>query len=194
MINRELIENKILSKPAVFLDRDGVINVDHGYVHDEHDFEYIDGVFEAAKAFKDMGYLLVLVTNQSGIARGKFSEDRFLSLTQWMDWNFVDNGVELDGIYYCPHHPEHGIGDYKQDCECRKPKPGMFISARDFLKIDMANSVMIGDKAEDMMAAEAAGVGTRVLVRTGKPVTEKGEVLASVVLDSIKDVPAFLKG
>ncbi|MEZ9707032.1 HAD-IIIA family hydrolase, partial [Vibrio breoganii] len=73
MINRELIENKILSKPAVFLDRDGVINVDHGYVHDEHDFEYIDGVFEAAKAFKDMGYLLVLVTNQSGIARGMFS-------------------------------------------------------------------------------------------------------------------------
>ena len=194
MINRELIENKILSKPAVFLDRDGVINVDHGYVHDEHDFEYIDGVFEAAKAFKDMGYLLVLVTNQSGIARGRFSEDRFLSLTQWMDWNFVDNGVELDGIYYCPHHAEQGLGDYKQDCECRKPKPGMFISARDFLKIDMANSVMIGDKAEDMMAAEAAGVGTRVLVRTGQPVTEKGAALASVVLDSIKDVPAFLKG
>ena len=193
MINRELIENKILSKPAVFLDRDGVINVDHGYVHDEHDFEYIDGVFEAAKAFKDMGYLLVLVTNQSGIARGMFSEGRFLSLTQWMDWNFVDNGVELDGIYYCPHHAEHGIGDYKQDCDCRKPKPGMFISARDFLKIDMANSVMIGDKAEDMMAAEAAGVGTKVLVRTGKPITEKGEALAIVVLDSIADVPAFLK-
>ncbi|MEZ8967833.1 D-glycero-beta-D-manno-heptose 1,7-bisphosphate 7-phosphatase [Vibrio breoganii] len=181
-----------MPKAAVFLDRDGVINVDHGYVHDEHDFEYIPGVFEATKKLQQMGYLLVLVTNQSGIARGKFSEERFESLTQWMDWNFSDNGVELDGIYYCPHHPEHGIGDYKQDCECRKPKPGMFISARDFLKIDMQNSIMVGDKAEDMMAAEVAGVGTKILVRTGKPVTEKGEAIASVVLESIKEVPDYL--
>ncbi|PML11143.1 D-glycero-beta-D-manno-heptose 1,7-bisphosphate 7-phosphatase [Vibrio breoganii] len=181
-----------MPKAAVFLDRDGVINVDHGYVHDEHDFEYISGVFEATKKLQQMGYLLVLVTNQSGIARGKFSEERFESLTQWMDWNFSDHGVELDGIYYCPHHPEHGIGDYKQDCECRKPKPGMFISARDFLKIDMQNSIMVGDKAEDMMAAEAAGVGTKILVRTGKPVTEKGEAIASVVLESIKEVPDYL--
>ncbi|MCC4236529.1 D-glycero-beta-D-manno-heptose 1,7-bisphosphate 7-phosphatase [Vibrio anguillarum] len=181
-----------MAKPAVFLDRDGVINVDHCYVHDEHDFEFIDGVFEATKKFQDMGYLLVLVTNQSGIARGKFSEERFLSLTQWMDWNFADHGVEFDGIYYCPHHAEHGEGKYKEECDCRKPKPGMFISARDFLDIDMEKSVMIGDKAEDMMAAQAAGVGTRVLVRTGKPVTEQGELLATVVLDSIRDVPAFL--
>lgn len=183
-----------MAKPAVFLDRDGVINVDHGYVHDEHDFEYIDGVFEATKKLQDMGYMLVLVTNQSGIARGMFSEDRFLSLTQWMDWNFVDHGVELDGIYYCPHHAEHGVGKYKEECDCRKPKPGMFISARDFLNIDMEKSIMIGDKAEDMMAAEAAGVGTKILVRTGKPVTEKGEALATVVLDSIKDVPNYVTG
>lgn len=131
-------------------------------------------------------------TNQSGIARGKFSEERFISLTQWMDWNFADNGVEFDGIYYCPHHAEHGIGQYKEECDCRKPKPGMFFSARDFLNIDMANSVMIGDKAEDMMAAEAAGVGTKILVRTGKPITEQGEALATVVLDSIRDVPHYL--
>ncbi len=179
-------------KPAVFLDRDGVINVDHGYVHDEHDFEFIDGVFEAARELQKMGYLLVLVTNQSGIARGMFSEDRFLSLTQWMDWNFEDNGVEFDGFYYCPHHPEASVAEYKQNCDCRKPQPGMFISARDFLKIDMEKSVMVGDKAEDMMAAQAANVGTKILVRTGKPVTEQGEALADVVLDSIADVPAFL--
>lgn len=180
-------------KPAVFLDRDGVINVDHGYVHDEHDFEFVEGVFEATKMLKEMGYLLVLVTNQSGIARGIFSEDRFLSLTQWMDWNFIDHDVEFDGIYYCPHHPIHGVGKYKEDCDCRKPKPGMFISARDFLNIDMARSVMVGDKAEDLIAAQAAQVGTKILVRTGKPVTENGETLADVVLDSIHDVPNYLK-
>lgn len=178
-----------MAKPAVFLDRDGVINVDHGYVHDEHDFEFIDGVFEATKQLKQMGYLLVLVTNQSGIARGKFSEDRFLSLTQWMDWNFVDHGVEFDGFYYCPHHPDYGDD---RDCECRKPKPGMFQSAQRFLDIDMAKSVMVGDKAQDLMAAEAAGVGQKILVRSGKPVTEQGEALASVVLDSLADVPHYL--
>ncbi|MEF1207188.1 D-glycero-beta-D-manno-heptose 1,7-bisphosphate 7-phosphatase, partial [Photobacterium damselae] len=171
-----------MAKPAVFIDRDGVINVDHGYVHTTDDFEYVEGVFAACKKLKEMGYLLVLVTNQSGIARGMFTEDEFLSLTEWMDWNFVDNGVEFDGIYYCPHHPE-GQGDYRQECDCRKPKPGMLISARDYLKIDMAQSVMIGDKADDMTAAKAAEVGTKILVRTGKPVTEVGEQLADVVLD-----------
>lgn len=169
-----------------------MINHDHGYVHDEHDFEFIDGVFEATKALKQQGYLLVLVTNQSGIARNLFSEERFLDLTQWMDWNFVDHGVEFDGFYYCPHHPEHGIGEYKQACDCRKPKPGMFLSARDFLKIDMGKSVMVGDKAEDMMAAEAAGVATKILVRSGKAVTEKGIALADHVVDSIANVPALL--
>ncbi|HIF9397996.1 TPA: D-glycero-beta-D-manno-heptose 1,7-bisphosphate 7-phosphatase [Photobacterium damselae] len=180
-----------MAKPAVFIDRDGVINVDHGYVHTTDDFEYVEGVFAACKKLKEMGYLLVLVTNQSGIARGMFTEDEFLSLTEWMDWNFVDNGVEFDGIYYCPHHPE-GQGDYRQECDCRKPKPGMLISARDYLKIDMAQSVMIGDKADDMTAAKAAEVGTKILVRTGKPVTEVGEQLADVLLDSVADVPAWL--
>lgn len=187
-----MIENLILTKAAVFLDRDGVINVDHGYVHDEHDFEFIDGVFEATKKLQQMGYLLVLVTNQSGIARGLFSEERFLSLTQWMDWNFADHDVVLDGIYYCPHHAEYGVGEYKQDCNCRKPNPGMLLDARDFLKIDMANSVMVGDKAEDMLAAAAAGVGTKILVRSGKTVTAQGEALADVILDSIKVVPDYL--
>ncbi|WP_198783158.1 D-glycero-beta-D-manno-heptose 1,7-bisphosphate 7-phosphatase [Shewanella putrefaciens] len=176
---------------AVFLDRDGVINKDHGYVHQVDDFEYIEGVFEACLALKQMGYKLVVVTNQSGIARGMYSEDQFHSLTEWMDWNFADKGVELDGIYYCPHHAEKGIGEYKVDCDCRKPKPGMLNDAAKFLKIDLPQSVMVGDKAEDMQAAKAAGVTTRILVRSGKVIADSSD--ATIVLDSIADVPVYLK-
>lgn len=179
-------------KKAVFLDRDGVINKDTGYVHNVDDFEYIEGVFEACLALKKMGYLLVVVTNQSGIARGMYSEDDFHHLTEWMDWNFADKGVDLDGIYYCPHHLEKGIGEYKQDCDCRKPKPGMLISAAQFLKIDLSQSVMVGDKADDIRAAHAAGIKTAILVRSGKEVDEAGVSLATTVLDSIADVPQFL--
>ncbi|MGL5906481.1 MAG: D-glycero-beta-D-manno-heptose 1,7-bisphosphate 7-phosphatase, partial [Shewanella sp.] len=149
------------------------------------------GVFDACIALKQMGYKLVVVTNQSGIARGLYSEEQFHSLTEWMDWNFADKGVELDGIYYCPHHPEKGVGDYKVDCDCRKPKPGMLNDAAKFLKIDLSQSVMVGDKAEDMQAAKAAGVPTRILVRTGKEIGVTTD--ASVVLGSIAAVPDYLK-
>jgi D-glycero-D-manno-heptose 1,7-bisphosphate phosphatase len=183
-------KDKMKVNKAVFLDRDGVINKDTGYVHLVDDFEYIEGVFEACLALKQMGYLLVVVTNQSGIARGMYSEDDFHSLTEWMDWNFADKGVELDGIYYCPHHAENGIGEYKVDCDCRKPKPGMLIDAANFLKIDLSQSVMVGDKADDMRAAKAADVPVRILVRSGKVIDETQD--ATVLLDSIADVASYL--
>ncbi|OOE90373.1 D-glycero-beta-D-manno-heptose 1,7-bisphosphate 7-phosphatase [Salinivibrio sharmensis] len=181
-----------MSFPAVFIDRDGVVNVDHGYVADIDKFEYIDGVFDACRALKEKGYLLVLVTNQAGIARGYYSEQDFLQLTEWMDWNFADKGVDFDGIYYCPHHASEGVGEYRIDCDCRKPKPGMLIDAQKELDIDMSRSVMVGDKADDMKAAESAGVATRMLVRSGKPVTEQGVALATDVVDSIADIPDWL--
>ena len=179
-------------KRAVFLDRDGVINIDHGYVHKVDDFEYVDGVFEACLSLKKAGYLLAVVTNQSGIARGMYTEEQFHTLTEWMDWNFADKGVELDGIYYCPHHAEKGVGEYKIDCDCRKPKPGMMLTAAEFLKIDLSRSVMVGDKRDDMLAAKAAGIPTRVLVRTGKSVTDEAIAAATVVLDSVAGLPAYL--
>lgn len=178
---------------AVFLDRDGVINIDHGYVHMVDDFEYVEGVFDACRSIKEMGFKLAVVTNQSGIARGFYTEDQFHTLTEWMDWNFADKGIDFDGIYYCPHHAEKGIGDYKQDCDCRKPKPGMMLSAAEFLKLDLSQSVMVGDKRDDMLAAKAAGIPIRILVRTGKEVTEEAIAEASIVLDSIADVPGYLK-
>ncbi|MBK5073243.1 D-glycero-beta-D-manno-heptose 1,7-bisphosphate 7-phosphatase [Budviciaceae bacterium CWB-B4] len=181
------------SIPAVFLDRDGTINIDHGYVHEIDQFQFIDGVIEACAELKKMGFALVLVTNQSGIARGKFTEDQFMILTEWMDWSLADRDVDLDGIYYCPHHPEGTISEFTQTCDCRKPQPGMLLSAQKELNIDMAASYMVGDKPEDMQAAINAGVGHKVLVRTGKPVTPEGEALADMVLDSLKALPNAIK-
>lgn len=99
-----------------------------------------------------MGFALVVVTNQSGIARGKFTEAQFETLTEWMDWSLADRDVDLDGIYYCPHHPQGSVEEFRQVCDCRKPHPGMLLSARDYLHIDMAASYMVGDKLEDMQA------------------------------------------
>nr|WP_155106891.1 D-glycero-beta-D-manno-heptose 1,7-bisphosphate 7-phosphatase [Intestinirhabdus alba] len=181
------------SVPAVFLDRDGTINVDRGYVHEIDEFEFIEGVIDAMRELKKMGYALVVVTNQSGIARGKFTEAQFETLTEWMDWSLADRDVDLDGIYYCPHHPQGSVETFRQVCDCRKPHPGMLISARDFLHIDMAASFMVGDKLEDMQAAGAANVGTKVLVRTGKPVTPEAEQAADWVINSLADLPMAIK-
>ena len=122
-----------MSKPAIFLDRDGVINEDTGYVSQVDDFHFLPGAIEAMQLLKKKGYLLIVVTNQSGIARGYFSEDDFMNLTEWMDWSLADRDVDLDGIYFCPHHPDHGA-----PCDCRKPEPGMLLLAQQELGIDMA--------------------------------------------------------
>ncbi|QHA88320.1 D-glycero-beta-D-manno-heptose 1,7-bisphosphate 7-phosphatase [Serratia rhizosphaerae] len=181
------------SVPAIFLDRDGTINVDHGYVHEIDDFQFIDGVIDACRELKNMGFALVLVTNQSGIARGMFSEEQFMYLTEWMDWSLADRGVDFDGIYFCPHHPEAAVEELRQACDCRKPQPGMLLQAQQELNIDMAASYMVGDKLEDMQAAAAAGVGTKVLVRTGKAVTAEGEQQADWVLNSLAELPQAIK-
>ncbi|EEF15720.1 D,D-heptose 1,7-bisphosphate phosphatase [Actinobacillus minor 202] len=182
-----------MANKAIFLDRDGTINIDHDYVHKIDDFQFIEGVGKALKQLQDKGYLLVIVTNQSGIARGYFSEEQFHQLTEWMDWSLdEDYGVVLDGIYYCPHHPE-GKGEYREVCDCRKPNAGMFLQAIKDLNIDPAKSYMVGDKLEDLLAAEAAGVKTKVLVHTGKAVTEEGKAKADLVLDSLVDLVRYVK-
>ncbi|ASQ75750.1 D-glycero-beta-D-manno-heptose-1,7-bisphosphate 7-phosphatase [Enterobacter hormaechei] len=155
--------------------------------------EIMRGSLSAMRQLKEMGYALVVVTNQSGIARGKFTEAQFETLTEWMDWSLADRGVDLDGTPYCPHHPQGSVEAYRQTCDCRKPHPGMFISAQEFLHIDMAASYMVGDKLEDMQAAAAAGVGTKVLVRTGKPVTPEAENAADWVITSLAELPKEIK-
>lgn len=177
---------------AIFLDRDGTINVDHGYVHQIDDFQFIDGSIEAMQMLKQRGFALVVVTNQSGIARGIFTEQQFMTLTEWMDWSLADREVELDGIYYCPHHPEGELPQLAISCDCRKPQPGMFFSAQQQLDIDLSVSWMVGDKLEDMQAARAAGIGHCILVRSGKAITHEAEAAADAVIDSLADLPALI--
>jgi len=110
-----------------------------------------------------------------------------------MDWSLADRGVDLDGIYYCPHHPQGTVDEYRQTCDCRKPHPGMLTSAQEFLHIDMSASYMVGDKLEDMQAAAAAGVGHKILVRTGKPVTPEAENAADCVINSLAVLPETIK-
>lgn len=174
-----------MTKIAVFLDRDGVINEDTGYVASVDDFHFLDGAIEALQLLKKKGYCLVVVTNQSGIARGFFTEEQFMHLTEWMDWSLADRDVDLDGIYYCPHHPTEGEPPYRQTCTCRKPAPGMLLDAAQFLKIDLEKSYMVGDTLHDMQAAQAAGVSHRVLVKTGKPLTEEAKAQATDIQDSL---------
>lgn len=158
---------------AVFLDRDGVINVDTTYCSRIEDFRFVDGVLEAAKALYAAGWLLVVVTNQSGIGRGYYTEVDFRRLTGWMKDVFEKAGAPLADVRFCPHHPDAAVPEYRCRCNCRKPAPGMILEAAETLGIDLTQSVMVGDKQGDMQAAKAAGIPHRILVGTdGKTVPE----------------------
>lgn len=151
---------------AIFLDRDGVINVDHAYVHKIDQFEFVAGVFEACRHFVALGYKLVVVTNQSGIGRGYYSESDFATLTDWMKLQFEREGAPLAGVYFCPHHPKNAQGMYQTDCECRKPAPGMLAQAISEHQIDVTQSIMIGDKWSDIEAGQRAGVARCILIQS----------------------------
>ena len=146
-------------KKALFLDRDGIINVDHGYVYKIEDFEFTEGIFELVKLFSDAGYLIFIITNQSGIGRGYYKEEDFSILTEWMKRKFYENGIPIEEVYYCPHTPD-------ADCHCRKPKTGMIETALKKYPIDLSASWMVGDKQSDIDLAHNAGIGHAVAVST----------------------------
>lgn len=145
-------------KPAVFLDRDGVLNKDYGYVHTPEGFTWVEGAVEAVKWLNDNGYLVIVVTNQAGIARGYYTEEEFLAFTNWVNEQLRKAGAHIDATYYCPHHPTEGCGRYKKSCDCRKPAPGLINRALAEWDIDKRQSIMIGDKETDLLAAMAAGI------------------------------------
>ena len=158
-------------RKAVFLDRDGVINLDRAYVHRWEDFEFVPGIVDAMRRLKQAGYLLVVVTNQSGIARGYYSEAQYQQLTAQMREALASAGAAVDAVYHCPHHPEGALAPYATDCDCRKPAPGMILQAARELGIDLPGSFLIGDKPSDIDAARAAGVGTSYLVASDNPLS-----------------------
>lgn len=148
---------------ALFLDRDGVINIDKGYVHRPEDCEFVSGIQALIGRANRDGLKVFIVTNQAGIARGYYSEAQFLHFTSWMLHCLGEQGAYVDRVYFCPHHPTAGLGGYLQDCECRKPRPGMFRQAMSDFDIDMDQSVMVGDTLNDMQAAAAVGIQQRYL-------------------------------
>ena len=155
-----------VTRPALFLDRDGVINKDIGYLHRIEDFEFLDGAIETCRQFQAAGYLLIVITNQAGIARGYYSEEDFHTVNNWMIEQFRQSGVYIDKVLYSPFHPD-GQGDYRRDSFCRKPNPGLILQAQREFDINLSTSVLVGDKETDIEAGLSAQVGTCVLVRSG---------------------------
>jgi D-glycero-D-manno-heptose 1,7-bisphosphate phosphatase len=153
--------------PAAFLDRDGTIIEDLGYLGDPDGIRIIPGSIEALQALQRAGYRLVLVTNQAGVARGLISEADVRRVNARLAARLAEAGVPLHGIYYCPHHPEHGPPEYRRDCGCRKPKPGMIHQAMRELDLDPARSVVIGDHSTDAALSQAFPGMRAILVRTG---------------------------
>ena len=176
---------KYNKQKAVFLDRDGVINKEVGFLHKVVDFVFIDGVFESCRYFQSLGYVLVVITNQSGIARGHYKEYNFHVLTDWMIKKFSENNIQILDVFFCPH----GVDS---TCSCRKPKPGMLLSAIAKHNIDMEKSWMIGDKETDIKAANSAGIQNTILVESGH-VIDADKSDAKFILKSIQDSIELIK-
>ena len=170
---------------TIFLDRDGVINKEVGYLFRIIDFKFIEGVFDACLYFQQLDYKIIIISNQSGITRGYYSERDYLELTKWMLNQFNIKGISILDILYCPHGPE-------SSCECRKPKPGMLIEAKDKYNISMKDSWMIGDKETDIEAANLSGINNTILVRSGHLVDESNSK-SKFTIDSIKQSKEVIK-
>jgi D-glycero-D-manno-heptose 1,7-bisphosphate phosphatase len=147
-------------RPALFLDRDGVINIDRGYVSRREDFEWIEGAAEAIRTFNEMEWWVFIVTNQSGIARGFYTEDDMQALHDWMTRELAFENAKIDRIYHCPFHDAGEIKRYRKDSFDRKPKPGMLLHAMADFPVDREASFLIGDKQTDLDAAKAANVSS----------------------------------
>jgi len=173
---------------CLFLDRDGVVNQERGYVSRREDVRFVPGIFALCRRARLLGYRIVIVTNQGGIGRGLHTEEDFQSLMQWMRAEFAKESAEIDAVYHCPHHPEHGIGEYKRDHEDRKPGIGMLRRAEAEFGVSLGDSVMVGDRCTDIAAANAAGLRQAFLIAG----TEQGCAGEYLGVSSLAEVEAWL--
>jgi D-glycero-D-manno-heptose 1,7-bisphosphate phosphatase len=154
----------VMKQRALFLDRDGVVNEEVGYLHRAEEVRFVDGIFSLCRTAAELGYRLIVVTNQAGIARGYYSEADFEELMAFMREKLRAEDVELDAVYFCPFHPEHGVGDYKREHEDRKPGTGMLRRGAAQFGLELSESVMVGDRCSDVAAANAAGLRQAFLI------------------------------
>ena len=167
-----------MKQRAIFLDRDGVINKDLKYLYKIEDFIFINGIFKVCQHLQNLDYKIFIITNQSGISRGYYTQTDYQILTDWMISEFNKNSVTILDIFHCPHLPN-------SNCECRKPNPGMLIEAKNKHNIDMQNSWMIGDKESDVQAAISSGVANTILLKSGHKIN-KAESQAKYTISSIE--------
>ncbi len=147
-----------MGSKTVFFDRDGVLNVDVNYLYRPEDFVWIDGAKDAIRYLKQQDYLVIVITNQSGVARGYYGEEDVIRLHEWMNEQLEAVDAHIDAFYYCPHHPDGALEQYRQKCFCRKPEPGLILQAIDEWSVDVSRSILIGDKRRDIEAAQKAGI------------------------------------
>ena len=172
---------------GLFLDRDGVINEEIGYLNRQEDVRFVPGIFSLCRTAQSLGYKLLIVTNQSGIARGLYTEDDFHRLMEWMRTAFQQEGVSIDAVYFCPFHPEHGIGAYRREHEDRKPGPGMLLRGAQDLGLSLHASVLIGDRCSDITAANRAGLGTAFLLEGTERAACSGQYIEAAALRDVEE-------
>ena len=176
--------------PTLFLDRDGVINKDFGYVHSKENFEFIDGIFDLVKHANSKNYLVIIITNQAGIAHGYYSEKQFKELTSWMFEKFLKRDAIITDLFYCPYHESSKFKKYRINHPNRKPAPGMFLEAIEKFSIDVKKSIMVGDQKSDMIASKRAGINKRYLF-SERPV-KLGEYCATDQITKLSNLAELL--
>ena len=167
------------------LDRDGIINIDYGYVYEISEFEFVDGIFDLTSRLQKNDYSLIVCTNQSGIGRGYYSKKKFEIVNAWMLNVFKKKGIKILDTFYCPHIPD-------DNCNCRKPLPGLFFKASEKYNIDFSNSIMIGDKYSDIIASSKIGIKNRILVNK-KLLNRQNLNLATMIVGDLKELKNFDK-